>query len=275
MQPKRRKWALLFLVVFVGVCTTLIVRTIQLQQADKALLAAIKCDDTPAVLAALHEGADPNVRDFSGGSPLSLREDWERFLAKLRQHDARLTPSPYPTALMVHLNASHNDNPTLVTALLDAGADPNLTGSEFEETPLMWAANRFCPQTLHILLAHGGRVNQKNTQGETPLSYAFLANDVKAGQTLLDTGADIHDVTVQGQTLAECAVENNRPEMLAILLPHHPNRSECSTLLDWVISEQDCYARYDDAAKDYHEVISLLRQAGAKTSQELDASAKH
>jgi len=61
----------------------------------------------------------------------------------------------------------------LVAHLLERGADPNLH-SAHADTPLIAAARNGCPEVVHMLLAHGARVEDQPRGGGTPLER--LAN---------------------------------------------------------------------------------------------------
>jgi ankyrin repeat protein len=80
------------------------------EQLFETLTGAVSRDDLPGVIELLERGADPNLRDENGSVPLVV--------------------------------ASLEASPAAVTALLAAGADPNVYADDWVFTPLMAAATR-------------------------------------------------------------------------------------------------------------------------------------
>src|SRR5256885_159454 len=114
--------ALLLAALMVGLPALGIGREIQQRQRDRALMEAIKRQDTLLALDLLKRGADANVRDLHE-APLTF---WE-ILRRWWQRQPLQNPSSAraPSALM--LAVQHN-NTTLVEALLARGArDVNAT----------------------------------------------------------------------------------------------------------------------------------------------------
>jgi len=77
----------------------------------------------PVVVALLKAGADPKAVTNSGATPLHL--------------------------------AAASGNVQAVTALLDKGADPNARENEWQQTPLIFAANENRGDAIRVLIAHG------------------------------------------------------------------------------------------------------------------------
>lgn len=61
-------------------------------------------------------------------------------------------------------------DPDSVSALLDAGANPNET-DEYGETAVMLAVSAKSPEKLALLLSRGGEVNRRDKDGHTALYY--------------------------------------------------------------------------------------------------------
>src|ERR1051325_6775348 len=105
---------LLALLLVVGIPAGLLVREYRHEQASQDLIAAIKADDTPAALAALKAGADPNAHDHSYDKTLTFGEHMKQLLDKLLHPTVRTKLDTRPTALLLHIDYCSNDEPMLV-----------------------------------------------------------------------------------------------------------------------------------------------------------------
>lgn len=116
-----------------------------------------------SVLAHLDEGADPKEQDQWGYTPL-------------------------------HFAAAFNDDPDIITALLDAGADIEARDKEWGATPLHWAAwSNNNPAIVIALLDGGADLNVRDEADSTPLhAAAEHSNNPEVIAMLLDAGADVH-----------------------------------------------------------------------------------
>ena len=126
----------------------------------------------------LKSGSDINAKDDDGASPL-------------------------------HLAAFNNENPDVLTVLLNAGADVNGRG-RFGGTPLLFAAFRNeNPNVLKALLDAGADLNARISTGNTPL-HLVAENNVNPEvlTVLLDAGADATAVNEDGETPFDLAKDN-------------------------------------------------------------------
>jgi ankyrin repeat protein len=150
------------------------------------LLEAVRSGDATAARALLAAGADANVRDVDGATPL--------------------------------LYAAHSANTEIVRALLAAGADPNL-GNRYGVAPLHEASLVADAALIGLLLDAGAEVDAALPEGETPLMLASRTSGVAAVQLLIGRGADVNVVERwQGQTPLMYAAARDRAQVAAALI---------------------------------------------------------
>ena len=105
-----------------------------------------------------------------------------------------------------------------VQALLDAGADANLTSRESMKMPPLGSAMAVQRNDIaRILIEHGADVNGKAVNDLTALHTAAARGNIEAAKLLLDHGADINAVSTDGKSPLAYAEERNHPEMVEFL----------------------------------------------------------
>ena len=122
----------------------------------------------------LRAGADPNMRNDRGLSPL-------HYAAMMRVGDvealldagARASSGTGLAGTPLHMAAAYGDHPESVRLLIQAGASVNSTDSE-GETPLHRAAYMGRAEVLEELLRAGASLDAKNVRGGTPLHAVAL-----------------------------------------------------------------------------------------------------
>ncbi|MGE3228589.1 MAG: quinoprotein dehydrogenase-associated putative ABC transporter substrate-binding protein [Hyphomicrobium sp.] len=126
---------------------------------DQELENAIIAKDADRVRFLIKKGADVNMRDSGGASPLDT--------------------------------AARNRITSLVEILIDAGADPNSADAD-GFFPLLHAINRNHVPTVEMLARKGADLNKRNKQEITPLSWAIGDGKFFAAKALIDAGADVN-----------------------------------------------------------------------------------
>lgn len=207
MKSLRTFSFLLALAVLVGSLGGLTYREIRQERLNRALIAAIRANDTSDTLSLLKQGADPNVRDELPQS-LSL---WQQLLDRWRNKHS--TPSNASTALIIALTRRDVngqpfapigcDHPQIIKALLDKGADINTT-DQHGELALTLALQHPSPEVrrdlLLAMLNRGANINAQNWDGGTALMYAVFKLDVHTVQILLAHRANPNMKDKIGQT---------------------------------------------------------------------------
>jgi ankyrin repeat protein len=148
------------------------------------LVDAVRRGDVQEVARLLAAGADPNVKDLDGHTPLHI--------------------------------AAEQCRADLAELLLKHGADPNAKNVR-GKTPLHRAVWERCGAVVELLLRHGADPNARDADGETPLHKAVSVSDVALVELLLRHGADPNARDKEGWTPLHQA---GRVELVELLLKH-------------------------------------------------------
>lgn len=162
---------------------------------DTALLAAIEASDAREVARQLAAGADPRV------------------------HDDENIP-----ALLLAIDSEPPDT-TILTRLLDAGADVDAVDPILQETALACAAKRGLLETVDLLIARGAAVDRRN-QGDDDNTILLAVLDPNYTDdpnpaviaALLRAGADADAANCNGWTPLMFAAHHRSPAALDVLL---------------------------------------------------------
>lgn len=157
---------------------------------EPPLISAAGTGDVVRAKVLLAEGADVNVRNKAGESPL---------------HKAAIQ--------------GHNE---IVMLLIDNKADVNAQDKD-GKSPLRGAAWAGHTNVVETLLAHGGDVNVPTTSGLTPLHSAAANGRKNIVDLLLAHGADVNAMTTNGLTPLHSAALMNSKDVVEVLLAHGAN----------------------------------------------------
>lgn len=136
-------------------------------------------------------------------------------------------PFTIPAAPM-HQAAIRGDIATL-KRLIAEGADINEINRIYVVTPLAAAAHAVSPDVLRKLVELGADVQLRGPTPESasPLHFAVTAGNVENARTLIELGANVHEVHPHAGSLLAVAIMHILPEMVKLLveLGADPNQS--------------------------------------------------
>ncbi|KAG5813929.1 hypothetical protein H9Q74_003071 [Fusarium xylarioides] len=122
-------------------------------------------------------------------------------------------------ALLQALKESRLD---IVEELLEKAFHAKLRGGD-EQTSLFHATELGLQEIIASRLQQGASLDKQNEKGQTLLSQASLARNVKIMSLLLDSGADVELADEEGWTPLMVAAERGHDEAVALLLKHGAN----------------------------------------------------
>lgn len=157
----------------------------------KLLTAAVSATKAREIKEILEKGADINIHNEWG-----------------------LTP--------VMLAAQYNHSVAVLKALIEAGADIQEAEPKYRSNSLHLAANSSKnPKVIDALLAAGANINARNYLGETALIMAVNTNpETKITTQLIKCGADINASDYQGHSVLDYAKAAKRTYIINLLKEH-------------------------------------------------------
>jgi uncharacterized protein len=168
------------------------------QQSGAALADAAEKGETSLALALIDQGANVNVEQSDGTTPLM----W----------------------------AAHRDDRVLIDRLLKAHADVRLMNA-YGATALSQAAEFADVAVIKQLLAAGADPDSPNGAGETALMIVAREGNVPAARLLIRHGAHVDAIEkVRGQTALHWAAAASQPQMVRLLLRAHADPNARSKL---------------------------------------------
>ena len=169
--------------------------------AERGLADLIQAGETREALAALEAGANFNLAQGDGTTPLH----W----------------------------AVYRLDETLVDALLEAGADPNVVNL-YGSSPLSEAIKTGHSALVERLLDAGADVDSPNADGQTALMLAARAGATATARLLVQHGADVNArERWRGQTALMWAADSAAAEIVELLIEHGAELEVRAEANDW------------------------------------------
>ncbi|CAG9323564.1 unnamed protein product [Blepharisma stoltei] len=156
----------------------------------------------------LARGADPNIQDDGGWTPLisaASSGDFEKFRCLISHPsiDVNMLTESGTSALHYAASKGHNEILTLLLQRDDIKMDVQDTNSRF--TPLMRAIiskKNLCAQKL---IQAGAKLNLRDVEGDTALHHAAMTDNIPIALMLIENGAKTDIENKQHQTALQVA----------------------------------------------------------------------
>ena len=207
-------------VVFAATLASLLLGASLASAAELRLVEAIRDQNRKAALALISgKSADVNALQPDGSTPLAwaAHEDDTTVVAALLKAGAKVNVADEygDTALT---QACANGNAAIVRLLLDAGADANAARWN-AESALMIAAGSGNPEVLRQLIAHAAKVDAVETvKGQTPLMWAVARGHADAVEVLIKAGAKVNAISKSGFSPLVFAAIEGTPKSAEVLI---------------------------------------------------------
>lgn len=187
------------------------------------LLAAAAGGDVTALAIELDDGADPDMRDAYGRTPLHVaaftgRHEIMRLLVAAGADPNALENDRYD---IVTIAAVANDAPTLEVALVIGAKATNVT-SRYDGTALIAAAHLGHVEVVRLLVGAGAPLDHVNNLGWTAVIESIVLGDGGPRHTetlklLVDAGANVNLPDANGHSPRALAQSRGFVEMVTIL----------------------------------------------------------
>ena len=187
-----------------------------------ALHWAVYAEDAEKTAQLIRAGANVNVRNTYGVSPLALaaKHANTNILAQLMKAGADPNDKIHfinadETPLMQAARAGNID---AVNMLLLAGAQVNARESWNGQSAIQWAAAEGHGAVVEALIAGGADIRQRSNAGTTPFMFAVRKGDMRSVKALLAAGVDVNEKRYDLATPLLVAIINGHEDIVDLLL---------------------------------------------------------
>lgn len=179
---------------------------------EEALLHAARLDNGYRIGVLLLRGADPNVRDAHGQTPLhiALKDEGEKAVKSLLTHPGLDVNAANPAGETPLMLAALRGRLDWAQELAKRGAAINREGW----TPLHYACSGPDDGMVAWLIAQGAELDARSPNGSTPLMLAAGYGGISSAERLLKAGADATLRNEQGLSAADFAERAGRDKLV-------------------------------------------------------------
>ena len=231
-------------------------------EADRALLRAVSDESIDAMKAAIANGADINVKDKGGATPLDytlIKNNRLKYLQIPKDNKTNILNQNIANLILKHGGESGAPDSLIVAALV---GDITWVSKHLEDgisvnkkidnkfTPLLVAAKEGHIKIAELLIAQGADVDLK-----LPIIGAIKRNQIGMVETLIDKGANINLKGSDGRTPLHFAARKGLKNIAALLINQGAN-----------VNEKDNYTitpLHEAAGWGHKEFVALLIANGA------------
>ena len=194
------------------------------------LYGASNSGDIEKVKDLLEKGADPNLPNFIGGTPLvqAATNGHKEVCELLILKGANVNYSESIGGYTALLWAASNGHQSVCELLISKGADVNTTNND-GYTALHWAALKGYYAICKLLIENGAKLNvQTKEYGWTPLICAAIDGHTDVCKLLVENGADVSIKDNKGDTALGAAIEGSHSETIKYLRTRKSSSSQSS-----------------------------------------------
>jgi ankyrin repeat protein len=191
----------------------------------KSLLKASKDGDLKKAKRAIKKGANVNVKDEDGFTPLhkASKEGNDAVVSLLLEKGGDIEAKTKDGWKPLHI-ACQNGHESIVSLLMEKGADIEAKDNLGGRTPLHFASLNGHESIASLLLKNGAKVNAKDSLGGmTPLYLASRRGDKAVLSLLLEKGANVNAKDSNGETPLHSASRGGHDDVVSLLLEKGAN----------------------------------------------------
>jgi ankyrin repeat protein len=161
---------------------------------------AIKFKNLPAIQLLIASGSKLYIADEDGYNSLHMAvktkdiEIVKAVTSVISNLDSKTLKGE--TSLHIAINYQYND---IVKHLLDQGADPNIADDESDFTPTHYAAGWDNYKVIELLVKRGGKVDQQDIYGNTPIIYCVKEKHDRCFDIIMKEKPNLNTWNVDGK----------------------------------------------------------------------------
>lgn len=183
-----------------------------IQRKNSLLLKSVMIGDISTIKNLLSLGADVNTQNSLGETPLIIatKKSYPIIVNMLLKEGANPNiKDVYGITPLISAVYNPKDDINIVNELLEKGANVNYITPQGDTALILATRKKFNIDIINSLLDSGSNINIQNNDGMSALMYAARGNNINLINILLNAGADINLKNNKGQTALEIAIEKN------------------------------------------------------------------